>query len=103
VLPCRAAATDFEGFGIAFLEAMSYGKPVIAGNSGGVAELVHDRDTGLLVTPEDAEAVATALLYLLENPSEASNIAARGQQLVRERYRWDLIAQEYLTQLAGSQ
>ena len=47
---------DFEGFGIVYLEANLAGKPVIAGDSGGVRDAVHDNLNGLLVIPDNLKA-----------------------------------------------
>jgi len=57
-----------EGFGIVFLEAMAYSKPVIAGNHGGSPEVVVDGVTGLLVHNGDHDALVQALVSLLLSP-----------------------------------
>lgn len=102
VMPCRATPTDFEGLGIAFLEAMQYGKPVIAGDSGGVTDIVQNGETGLLVKPDDPEALADAVLFLLRNPSEIERISNNAWFRVRDYFRWDLIAARYLQVLEAS-
>ncbi|PYS39514.1 MAG: hypothetical protein DMF71_15090, partial [Acidobacteria bacterium] len=56
-----------EGFGIVYLEAMFYGKPVIAAESGAVSEVVSRDETGLLVEYGDAERLAEAILRLGED------------------------------------
>jgi glycosyltransferase involved in cell wall biosynthesis len=61
VMPSRE-----EYFGIVFLEAMALGKPVIAGNVGGIPELIENGRNGILVDP-DPDQVAEAILYLYEN------------------------------------
>src|SRR5207249_8448999 len=57
----RADATRVEGFGVALAEASACCLPVIAGQSGGLAEAVKDGDTGFVVEPTDVEAVTVAL------------------------------------------
>ncbi len=54
-MPSRLPAGGFagEGFGIAYLEAGAYGKPVVAGNVGGALDSVSDGESGLLVDPTD--------------------------------------------------
>ncbi len=49
IMPARSIDGDFEGFGIVYLEANIYGKPVIAGRSGGVSDAVLHNESGLLV------------------------------------------------------
>lgn len=96
VLPCRESPTDYEGFGIAFLEAMQHGKAVIGGRSGGVPDVVLHGETGLLVPPDDPEALATTILALLRQPDEAARLGRNGWEHARSHYRWDLIAAEYV-------
>src|SRR3989304_2378100 len=62
---------DAEGFGIVYLEANMFGKPVIAGKSGGVAEAVLDNETGILVEPTNPQEILTAMERLLRDPEEA--------------------------------
>ena len=56
-----------EGYGMSVVEAMSFGKPVIASAIGALGELVRDGETGLLVPPDDAEALFTAMRDLMED------------------------------------
>ncbi|MCA9972550.1 MAG: glycosyltransferase family 4 protein, partial [Anaerolineales bacterium] len=72
----RPAATEVEGFGIAFIEAGAAGRPVIAGRAGGVADAVQDGVTGLLVDPLDVDAVANAILHLYRQPAQARQMGA---------------------------
>jgi phosphatidylinositol alpha-1,6-mannosyltransferase len=68
VMPNRAlGGTDWEGFGIVFVEAARAGRAVVAGNSGGVADAVAHGETGLLVDAEDPIALTAALETLLED------------------------------------
>jgi len=56
-----AVPSRYEGFGIAYLEAMSFGLPVVASTAGGASDVVTDGETGFLVAPGDAAAVGRAL------------------------------------------
>ncbi|MBC7887711.1 MAG: glycosyltransferase family 4 protein [Ferruginibacter sp.] len=56
-----------EGFGIVFIEAMYYGKPVIAGNKDGSADALDDGNLGLLVNPDDANEIAGAITRVIRN------------------------------------
>jgi hypothetical protein len=59
------APSLYESFGLVFLEAMRYGKPVIGCCTGGVPEVVRDGETGLLVPPDDPPALAAAINRLV--------------------------------------
>jgi phosphatidylinositol alpha-1,6-mannosyltransferase len=80
-MPSRLPAGGFagEGFGIAYLEAGAYGKPVVAGNVGGALDAVDDGETGLLVDPRDTGALAQALTTLLLDPQLAARLGAGGR------------------------
>jgi phosphatidylinositol alpha-1,6-mannosyltransferase len=67
VMPSRlpGAGAAGEGFGIVYLEAGAFGKPVVAGNVGGALDSVLDGQTGLLVDPTDPAALAGAITRLL--------------------------------------
>jgi glycosyltransferase involved in cell wall biosynthesis len=57
-----------EGFGFVFLEAMACGVPVIASKLDGSREAVRDGELGQLVDPDDADALAEAILIALQQP-----------------------------------
>lgn len=86
-LPCRfIPPNDVEGFGIVFLEANLYGKPVIAGNTGGAAEAVQHNATGLLINPENMFELEQSILKLYYNRELASNFGRYGRLRVLEKY-----------------
>ena len=72
-------------------QALAVGTPVIATTVGGSGELVRDGDTGRLVPPGDAPALAAAILASLADPQAARAQARRGQALVRERHSLDAV------------
>jgi glycosyltransferase involved in cell wall biosynthesis len=74
-----------EGLPLAVLEAMAAARPVVATAVGGTPEIVHDRETGLLVPPADPEALARAIGELLADPPLAHRLAEAGRALVRSR------------------
>ena len=92
VLPSRTVIDDHdskgEGFGIVFLEAMAFGKPVIGPNYGAPMELIRQGENGFLVDPEDPASVAQALVELLENPEAARKMGEVGRTLVKTRYSY---------------
>ena len=82
-----------EGFGLPPLEAMAAGTPVVATRSGGIVETVRDGETGLLVAKNDAQALAEAIIQLLDNDAlrESMGRAARARAL--GHFTWDRIAE----------
>jgi len=99
VLPSRS-----EGFSNAIVEAMASALPVVATNVGGNAEAVQDQLTGFIVPPDDPEALARAILLLLEDPLRARELGIAGRTLVSERFTTDAmmrrITEQYTALLA---
>ena len=81
VLPSQS-----EGFGRVNLEAMAMGKPVISTNVGGIPEVVVDGVTGILVPPDDPNALSRALMKLLDDPSQRESMGREGRKRVEERF-----------------
>jgi len=73
-----------EGLSGAVRESLAVGRPVVATDVGGNRELVREGETGLLVPPDDPEALAGAILRLLEDEALASRLATDGARFVRE-------------------
>ena len=80
-----------EGFGIAYLEASAYGKPVVAGNVAGQLEAVADGVSGLLVDPTDPAAVGEAVTSLLLDREFARRLGRQGAERARG-FAWPVIA-----------
>jgi phosphatidylinositol alpha-1,6-mannosyltransferase len=85
-----------EGFGISFLEASASGLPVVAGNSGGVADAVRDGETGLLVNPDSPEDIARALKSLLTDDELSRELGQKGRRWVETQMNWDCVAERML-------
>lgn len=107
VLPVREEPDDaeVEGFGIVFCEAAATGLPVIAGDSGGVADAVRDGETAFLVPPADPGAVADRLERLLADPALRRRMGEAGRRATVEYYHWDRAAREawrILEEVAGA-
>ncbi len=81
VLPSLA-----EPFGLAILEAMALGKPVIAMRAGGPPEIVDEQSTGLLVAPENDDALARAIRTLLNAPDLALAFGRKGRARFLEHF-----------------
>ncbi|HEY8531603.1 MAG TPA: glycosyltransferase family 4 protein [Limnochorda sp.] len=86
----------YEPFGIVALEAMMAGLPVVAARSGGLAEVVEHGETGLLVPPDDAGALADALVPLLVSPGLREHLGRKGQERARSRFGWTRVAERTL-------
>lgn len=84
VLPSRS-----EGFSNAIVEAMMAGLPVVATTVGGNAEAVAQEATGLLVPPDQPEALAAALCRLLEHPEQLTQMGEAGQKKATECFSSD--------------
>ena len=79
-------STSPEPFGRVVVEAMLCGRPVIASDAGGTAEIVRDGDTGLLVKPDDPAALSAALRRLLAAPDRTAQMARAGQHDAAQRF-----------------
>jgi glycosyltransferase involved in cell wall biosynthesis len=84
VLPSRA-----EGLPNAVLEYLAAGLPIVASGVGGNVEIIRDGATGLLVPPEDSDALAGALLRLLRDPHFARRLAEDGHCFVQENFSFE--------------
>jgi phosphatidylinositol alpha-1,6-mannosyltransferase len=91
----REVGLDAEGFGIALLEAGGCGVPVVAGASGGTADAVAEGETGLLVTPGDAEPAADAVRHLLADPALARRLGDAARRRVVERFSWRRVVEDF--------
>lgn len=78
-----------EGFGLVYAEAQAYGKPVIAGRSGGTLDAVIDEKTGLLIEAGNPSAASTALLRLLNDPQLARSLGEAGRRRVEAELNWE--------------
>lgn len=85
-----------EGVSNTVLEAMSCARPVVASDVGGNPELVDDGVTGLLFPVGDSQALAKALMSLLDDQQRRLVMGHAGQQRVRQRHDWALTVQRYL-------
>jgi len=85
-----------EAFGLAALEPMARGVPVIASRVGGLPEVVRDGETGLLVTPGDEAELAGAMRRLLLDPAERKRLGANGRRRAVAHFSPDAQLRELL-------
>jgi glycosyltransferase involved in cell wall biosynthesis len=81
LLPSRS-----EGLPNVALEAMAHAVPVVAASVGGVPEVITDDHSGLLVAPEDAEAMAARILRLLDDPLLRQRLGEQGRKELGARF-----------------
>lgn len=93
---CFVLASRWEGFGIVLVEAMAAGLPIIATRVDGIQEVVEEGKSGLLVSPEDAEAFAEAMRQMRVDQHRRSSLIARGQERAR-RFSIERHVDEILT------
>lgn len=74
----------YEGWGLAVIEALALGTPVIMTDVGCAGEIVLDGESGLVVSPKDEESLAEAMLWMLAHPKEARNLAGQGKERVEQ-------------------
>lgn len=100
VLPSRSEALPNS-----VLEAMAAGLPVVATAVGGIPELVEDGRNGRLVPSGNADALAAALLELLDRPERAAELGSAGRRIIERTYSFDRMVEQfetlYVTELAA--
>lgn len=77
-----------EPFGLAMIEAMSHGLPVVGTTIDAMGEIVEDGQSGFLAPPDDAMTLAERLVQLLADSALAEQMGRRGQARVRNRFLW---------------
>lgn len=96
VLPTITIYGQTEGLGVVLLEAMASGVPVIGSNTGGITDIIEDGVNGLLVPEGDPQALADAIIRILENPDLAERFRKAGLETVRDRFSWDVITDQFV-------
>ena len=85
--------TLYENVPLRMLEAMSSGAPVVASDVCGIPEVIVSYENGILVPPRNSEALASAMLQLLDDPSLAARLGRAGRATVHDAYNWNRVAE----------
>ena len=96
-----AMPSTLEGFGIVYSEAGAFGKPSIGCDVMGVPEAIAHEQTGLLVPPNDSDAVAEAILRLLRDDGERERMGAAARKRVELMGTWEDRARQYQQLIEG--
>lgn len=102
VMPSRDWDNKVEGLPNALLEASARARPVIAGKKGGSAEAVIDGITGILVDPESAAGIASAIGSLLRDPGRAGLMGENGRKMIKEKHTESGMIKKYVDVLKGA-
>jgi len=78
-----------EGLGLSIMEAQATGLPVIATRVGGIPSLIEDGKTGILIEPENSEALAEAIVKLFEDEDRLGMIGSAGRKFIQQNYSSD--------------
>ena len=89
------APSLYESFGLIYIEAMNYAKPVIGCRAGGIPEVVDDGVTGKLVDPNAPAQLAEAIISFLKNPKQLYEMGTAGRQQLMERFTYVQMAKQY--------
>lgn len=89
------APSLYESFGLIYLEAMNYAKPVIGCKAGGIPEVVDEGVTGLLVEPEAPAALAEAIIRLVRSPKVLHDLGVAGRRRLLERFSYQQMARGF--------
>ncbi|OGI06663.1 MAG: hypothetical protein A3I68_06325 [Candidatus Melainabacteria bacterium RIFCSPLOWO2_02_FULL_35_15] len=75
-----------EGFGIVFLEAMYFSKPCIGANAGGIPEVIKDKETGILCSPNDSTSLSDSIIKLLKDNDLRNKMGKKGKERFESKF-----------------
>jgi len=87
---------DTEGLGVVLIEAAQYGLPIIAGDVGGIPDVVIDKKTGLLIPEKNPEAIAMAIKELSENENLRKSLVLGAYEHIEQNFSWNKIVERQI-------
>jgi hypothetical protein len=90
------APSRYESFGLVFLEAMMFAKPVVGCRAGGMNEVIEDGVTGLLAEPGDVSSLVSAFSALLNDPVKRAEFGETGRERYLQHYTRDALIERTL-------
>jgi glycosyltransferase involved in cell wall biosynthesis len=91
------APSRYESFGLIYIEAMSYGKPVIGLKAGGALDIIKDNYNGLLAEPEDVSSLVHQLSRLIENTDLRKELGTNARKTVEDKFSDQQLASNSIT------
>lgn len=91
----------FEGFGLVAAEAMAAGRPVVGSEVDGLAEVIANHETGMLVPPQNADALSEALVSLIEFPETAAVMGSKGLRRVAAQFSFEKFSKHTIAAYAA--
>jgi len=95
-MPSITESNNIEAFGIVFLKANFFKKPVIGSNTGGMAEAIIDDTTGFLIEPNNLNDLVEKILFLYNNKEKREQLGEKGYRRVITEFTWDKIVNKYI-------
>jgi glycogen(starch) synthase len=93
---CVVIPSLYEPFGVVALEALAADVPVVAADTGGLAEIMHGSGAALLFEPGNAARLAESIERVLVDRNFSASLRTKAGELLRDRYSWDAIAEQTL-------
>ena len=90
-----AKSGDQEGFGLVQVEAMGCECPVIAGDLPAIHDIITHEENGLIFPSGNAQALADAIIKLLDDPELRDRLAREGRKSVVQKFDWEIVAGKY--------
>jgi glycogen(starch) synthase len=89
----------FESFGLIYIEAMRYGLPVVACDTGGVPDIVKDGETGILCKTQTAKELEIALARLVRDPAERQRMGEQGRARYLKHFEHNVVVNNTLQEV----